>query len=353
MQEGSFYFSANLESPIALVLQPSSLIENWQKIFNLGRELINKFPGKINEIFFLGNRQPYQILIPSDYEAQVPGWYSRNKGRISLITPIIETLHKENFKGMMVVISFQEPIDFYDWEGTEVFKQIIRLNPDEPIDWEDVQERLDNPVKDCFIKSPGFVPLRFEFEDKGVVPEREKVKVLKEKGSFVLQLPTSIKSIQFHIESLFLKPPLLFIKRENETEEVIRGSEELPWFEKIQWQNVPENVAIVVKAGILKQGFKCPQCGEEHNYNVLKCPSGGIILRGIPTQTTVLFKEENGSFKYFPLIEHFAYPLMDKRKIVTNEGEIYEWDEERWCFIKKLSSYEEVEKNVWALFHRI
>jgi len=132
--------------------------------------------------------------------------------------------------------------------------------------------------------------------------------------------------------------------------EIINGKEEFPWFAEPSWDEIPEDLKSVVAAGILKTDYKCPQCNGIHRYDTLICPQGDIILKGIPLNTCILF---NNDGYFLCLRERYAYSLRNNQRVVTKEGNIYDWETDRWVFLHKIKAYEEIDNGVWALFHRI
>jgi len=346
-------FKVNFSAPIALVLERSETI--WERIYKVTEGLIRSLPGRIAGLYFLGNTRRYPISIPRDFTDHIPGWFMENKGRVTLINPILETLKKDGFKGMVVVIAAKLPVDIDDWLDTEVFEQILFVRmaeesfgePYNEIDGsariDSIMDVLENPVREVFVAGKGFAPICYE------VNPADRIKISYEDSEFRLKIPPHGEKLEIHLKALSEGIPRLHMIRERGAEEIVAGKEEAAWFCKQQWQRIPEKLKPVIEAGISKGYYRCPQCDEDHKYDVLFCPYGDIVLKGIPLNTCVLFTGEN----YLPLSEWYAYPLGNGRKLITREGNIYDWETGEWIFSHPVSLYERIDNGVWGLYHRI
>lgn len=344
------YFDINISIPVSVILEAGE--NTWTVTQDIATKLIGSIPGRLHNLYFLGNPTCYSVSIPRDFQDKGPGWFAENKGRVTLVSPILERLQNEKFNGMIVIICSTLPVDMDDWQGSEVSERILVVTTKETTlgcnykeinstsGTESITRLLDNPVKELFIKGTGFVPLCFEVKS---------VKVVIEDGIFRLMIPPLTDKC--HIKALCLEElPLLYIKREKGEVQNIKPSKERPWFELSNWQEIPQGLKPIIHAGISKQDFECPQCKKAHPYDTFVCPLGGPILQGLPLSTCILFKKE----KYLSITDSlFAYPLKNNQKIVTKEGELYEWKDKLWKSINKISPYEEVDDGVWAVFNKI
>jgi len=350
VQERNLYFNVSLSFPIKLVIGP--LKETWERTYRLADELIQRLPGRLRTLYFLGNSRSYPLTLPRDFRENAPSWFGENKNRVSLIRPILE--ENKDFKGMLIVVSSHAPVDLNDWQDTEIIKKtlFVRLSSesfgddlnevDAKLGTSRIMEAINNPATRIFIQGEGFVPIRWEIE-----PNTE-TEVSYTDGLFKLTISPPEERIEVHLKCLARKSPLLFIEREKGQIEGISGEMEHPFFDEPEWQEIPEEIRPVVEAGISKKNFACPQCGSLHRYDTLICPQGDLILRGLPT-TYLLFTKE----KYLPLSDRYAYLLKDGLSLITRDGSLYKLHDDGWKYIKKIEPYERVDDGLWALFHRI
>ncbi|MEW6095866.1 MAG: hypothetical protein AB1567_04985 [bacterium] len=209
---------------------------------------------------------------------------------------------------------------------------------------ERIIELLDNPLKEFSIEGVGFVPLCFE------VNSEKKAEVVLKDGIFSLKMPTLEERLECHIKAICQKDtPLLYIHRKGGVVQTTEGKEEKAWFDLPSWQNMQEELKPIIKAGISKKEFRCPQCDMTHKYDTLLCPQGDVILQGLPLFTCILFTKD----KYLSLTDWFAYPLDDNQKIITKDGNLYCFEDNMWKFKNKISLYEKIDDEVWAVFNKI
>lgn len=337
------YFDINLSLPIVIVLFPAEDQNDWNAIYYEARDLIESLAGRINSLFFLGSNNRYPIRNPRDFSDNGPNWYNENRGRASLLRPVVEQIGSE-FNGSIAIITSLLPIDIDDWRDTEYWGRMAFIRIGQRA-FGEVIEALDNPVEKIYIAGEGFVPLCF------VTDQNSRSEVVWDEGNFRLTISPSTQSFSYHIKALCPEsPPSLYIKREKGPIQNIKAYQEnQPWFQFPEWRNIDERIAPVIRAGILKREFTCSQCGSSHSYETFICPKGDVILKGMPLSTCILFKEN----QYLSLTDCFAYPLSNHNKVITKDGKLYELNGSKWNFIKEIAPYEEVDDGMWGLFHRI
>ncbi len=347
--------SLNYTLPVTLIFE--AVEEHWQKIYELSNSIIESLPGRINELYFLGNSRSYPIVLAQDFIEQGPMWFSENKNRVSLLNPVFEALEKKNFKGIIVVFCSKEPCDLEDWLESEILERtlFVMLSDDEfPIHHtlnyvegikgvSSILNEIENPPEQAWIEAKGFVPLCYEIKQGG------KAEVRFEDGKFFLILTPEGERVEIHLKAISDELPVLCRKRKKGQVEQYNIKEELPWFKDPVWEEIPEDLKPVVEAGITKSSYKCNQCGEEHSYRVLICPEGGPVLKGIPMNNCILFTKQ----KYLALSQWYASPIKHNQMVITRKGDLYKRQGNRWIYVKKINTYEEVDHEIWALYYRV
>jgi len=335
------YFNVNFSSSVTIILEPSE--EKWDKIYGNCLSFIMNLPGRVNKIYFLGNKREYQIFIPQDFEMNGTGWFRENIKRPCLIGGILENLLNEGGRGMIVVIFSKEIIDIKDWENSEIFERMVFVNVNE----EKLTnfQRFENPVEKIYIRGKGFFPLVYKMK-----PENIKSFVEYRDGEFTIKINGNLENLEGHLKVICSdENPKLFIKRSKGSPEEIILKDENPWFNNPEWISIPEDLIEVINAGIMKKEYRCPICGKNHRYDRLLCPEGGSILKGFPHNKTILIKRK----EYLPLSDWIAFPLKNNERVITDEGIIYDWKDGRWERKKMIDLYEEVDDEIWGIFHRI
>ncbi len=347
MQKRELCYEVNLSVPVVLLLEAAQ--DSWTKIHYFVSELIRALPGRINKMYFIGNRNAYFIGIPQHFLQNSPAWFNENKDRVMLITPIFEQLEKEFSSCMIAIICSKPPIDAMDWQGNALLDRTIFANlGDDKIFGEDYEElhnpdtsqiidALNNPAEALYIESHDFMPLCFSADSANI-------EVLFDNNKFRLKLTPKSELITIHISALCKEVPKLKVKRKK-GEEVYMGKEENPWFSLPNWKKVSDELKPIVSAMKQKKEFTCPQCNKLHLYNTFTCPEGDIILKDLPLNTTILLKGDN----YLIISDWFAYSLSNT-KVITKDSMLYDYKEDKWHFIKKIN-FEEIENNVFAIFH--
>lgn len=342
-------YNINLIKPIVFVLEPSE--NDWQLIFNRSRSLIESLPGRVNEIYILGSREAYSISIPMEFGEKASGWYRKNKGRANLIRPVFEMLSNKGFQGIVAIFCSNLPHDIDDWADSEIIKRstFIKKEASSSSSYEEIELTLENtqiinslrnPVENLEVKGSGFAPLNFQLSSTG------EAKIIWKEGDFKLVISPNGERLDLHLKAISYNPPKLYIKRKKGSE-TIDGQTEHEWFKEPEWKEINEELRPVIMKCISREDFKCPRCGKMHNFNVLICPEDDIILKDMPSNTCIIFKE--GSF--LSLSDFYAYPVGEK--IITRKGKIYKLRNEKWEYVKEVKPYEEVEDRVYALFNRI
>lgn len=356
MQEGilDLQFRVGLSIPLVLVLEPSE--DTWDRVYSIGDGLVQSLPGRIEQLYFLGNVQNYSVAIPRDFRDRIPGWFSENKGRVTLIGPILEKLEREGYSGMVVIICTMPPVDVGDWLDTAVIDRTIFVRVgekhfdadlkqvDSSLPLERIIEAFDSPAYEISVEGLGFCPLWYKTE-----PEMA-VHIIYEQGGFSLKIPSPDRRLDLHLKALCPRgAPSLSIKRRNGWNEVIRGEREHPRFNAPEWEEIPESVRPVIAAGITRTSYLCTYCGAQHDSETFLCPQGDMILRGMPLNTCLLLTKK----KYFPLTSWYAYPLNRGSMIITRKGELYRLNDGQWNPLHRVNPFEEIDDGLWGLFHHI
>jgi|GEM_PF-2028110 len=203
-----------------------------------------------------------------------------------------------------------------------------------------IKKNLENPIVEVCIKGKGFVPLCCSINGK--------VEAIYKNGNFKLKITTEEERLKLHLKAVGIEPPLFNIKRIKGNVKVIKGKKENSCFEPM-WKEIPENLKPLVKAGISRNEYVCPQCNKNHRWDVLICPQGDIILKGFPLNTCTLFTKE----RYLSLTDYYGYPLRSNQRIITREGNLYEWKDDKWERLNIPILYTEIDDEMWGLYHRI
>ncbi len=336
------YFEANFSLPITIIIEAAE--EQWGKIFDICSGLIRKFHGRVKNIYFLGNTKEYKIYTYQDFDSNAPGWFNENKNRVSLIGRILDNILIERNNGMIVVFYSKEIIDIKDWENSEIFERLILVNVNKN-SLANI-EKIENPVEKIYIKGLGFAPLSYNYNKVG----NYESDVNYNNGEFILTINGNKESLSGHLKCICNEElPKLFVKRLKGSIEEIILKKENPWLENPEWISIPENLMEIINSGIMKKDYLCPICGKKHQYNILLCPEGGNVLRGFPLNTTILIKKN----EYLSLTSWYSFPLNCNERIIAKDGSIYDWEEAKWKFKRKIDLYEEVDNGIWAIYHRI
>lgn len=346
-------FDASFSVSVVLVLEQFE--EVWEKTYEIADKLVQSLPGRISGLYFLGNTKRYTITIPRDFKERIPGWFSENRSRVALIGPILGVLEKEGFRGVIAVIAARPPLDIGDWYNTDILSRTLFIRTsDNLFDTEmnklesrlgidGIKEAIENPLREISVEGKDFVPLCWDVKHSG------KTEVIYRQGKFKLNITPLEKKLELHLKAFASEPPSLYVKRVKGNTEIIEGKEEYPWFRELEWKKITREMKPVVEAGISKGEYTCYQCRDNHKYDVLLCPQGDLIMKGIPLNVCAVFTRD----KYLTISEWYAYPFENNHKIITREGDLYEWKAEEWKFLHKVNLYDEVSNGVWGLFHRI
>ncbi|HRR96981.1 MAG TPA: hypothetical protein P5150_09675, partial [Candidatus Ratteibacteria bacterium] len=354
IQKADISFTANLSNSIVLVIHPSK--EFKDKIFYIGKEIVSRLPGRIEGIYFLGSNKKYTISIPRDFEENFPRWFNDNENRVNLISPIFEEFEKNSYYSTIAVICSSIPYDLDDWNANKIIKRTLFINVSDnhsnknyytEINLKggisEIINALNDPAINIQIRGQGFIPIFYEIHSKGKI----ETPVYK-KGEFIINIILEEEFIDVHLKAFFLKnPPYLYIKREKGVEEKIQGKIGKFIVPEIIWQELPKELIPVFEAFFSKSEYICYQCGKKHLYTTLVCPEGSVVLKNIPLGKVILFNKE---YMFYPLSD-FAFVFEKSGKIITNDGKLYKLHNEKLDFIKNIELCEEVEKNVFALYH--
>ena len=350
----NLYCEVNLTTPLVLVLEPSPVL--WEDIMKVSAEIIDSFPGRVNRVYFPGQKEHEAIRTSGDLRRDGPRCLSRGRNRPLLINPVLEKLNEEKFTGIIILVSSRVPIDIEDWEGTDVPERLVFINmgdgdiegPYRVIGRSNINLQisplLNNEPTEVFVSGDGFVPLRYSVE-----PFRSSEIVFRD-GDFILNIEPSSEPLKIHLAAICKdKVPELNIRRQRGSlTERVGFKEERPWFDQ-KWNKIPDDLRDIIRSATEKRDFKCPSCGEKHAFDTMTCPSGDLILRGLPAGRCILFRGD----EYISLADAHAYPLEDG-KIITSEGKIYRLkDDGGWEYLKDVEPYERVDDDLFGLFYSI
>lgn len=343
--------------PIVLVLDPDE--EKWERIYEISRKITEQLPDEVSKIFFLGNQASYN---KEDFESISPSWREENNRRVALLNPIFEKLTEDNFYGLVVVITAKIPIDLDDWIEDEFIRHTIfitigfglkeyHLNQiNGNLNISSIVKKIRDPIQDVWIEGKGFVPLAFEIQHGGV----PHVVFQDNSGKFFLKIyPNDNEThLELHLKALSNKAPFLHLKWKGGEKALLKPKEEKPWIANLRWESLPDGVSEIVRAGIEKRDYTCPQCNRKHRYTVLICPEGGAVLQNIPQGVCVLFTKD----KFLSFSENTHAIPVGENEILTKHGKIYKWQNGRWHELGEVQPYQEMDyagNKVWALFHKI
>jgi hypothetical protein len=346
-------FELSFVQPVVLALEPSA--DAWPAIDALALALLQGLPGRLERIYFLGNRVPYRVILPKDFREQSPAWFNSNRGRVSCIGPLLEDLERERWNGRVVVITSQAPVDIDDWMDSAMQPALLLARTGgsafavevEQVDGSQsagaVLARIDDPPERLELMGPGFAPLRYQLREGGTATVRYA------DDAFALAIKPRGERLNLRVQELTAEPPTLTLWRKSGRLECLAGQPEPIPTPPPDWQPLAQTAQAVVAAGIARQPFQCMQCGADHPYTTVLCPQGGPILRGIPLNSCVLFKD----VAYLALTERFAYELADGERLITCDGMLYDWRDDRWNPLHRIEPYEEIDDGVWGLFHQL
>jgi hypothetical protein len=343
-------------SMVTLIIEPDK--EGWPKRLKMACELINGDPGLVHSFCFLGSEKKYPCSA-MNFERDAPSWLSSNENRVAIINPIFSASARQKETCAFVVLCERPPVDLADWLGTEILARTLFVSPrasefgrgyrtlEPSTDVRDICERLYNPLRKIKVCGRGFAPLRWSTGEQD--GEQTDGRVLFTDDEFRLVLPWTRDRIALHIQALCGDhEPELYISRQRDAGERHALQRESAWFAESPWKRIPEELLPVLESMRSGQAYQCGQCGEFHDPEILVCPSGGHVLRGIPIDTWLLFNKQG----FLPLTgEIHAWPLTGNTGLITRNGELFTKDEGRWQFLRKLKYMEEVDTDVWALFN--
>jgi len=350
----NLYCEASFAVPVVPVLEPSE--DKWGAILRVLMDIIDVLPGRIRRLYFLGRNKRYPVRTGVDIKRDGPGWLRENTSRPLLINPVLEDLGGEDFNGIVLLFSSRLPVDMEDWAGTDVTDRIIFVNTGDGeigggysvVDLSDVPVQISSLTKndpvEVFVSGNGFAPVYHSIE-----PCRPS-SVIFDNGRFVLKIEPSSENLRIHLAAVCSKGsyPELNLKRQKGTIDKREFKPEKPWFRE-KWNKIPDHLRGIIESCINAEQFVCPHCGGKHNFDTLTCPSGGLILGGLPAGGTLIFRGD----EYISLTESYSYPL-GNRRLLTRDGKIYRLnDDGLWEYLKDLEPYEGVDDGLWALFYRI
>lgn len=353
-------YNVKTDKTVKLVLEASEDDNQWRKIYKIACDLVDSLPGRAEEIFFMGSGRKYSFTSTIDFKTKLPDWYQDSRGCITLLRPFFDFVNKTGYKGVICVVCSVPPVDIDDWIDTPLLKQVVFLNVSEnPFGYAcknyscfavtaSTTQKLANQVTGVYISSADFVPLSFNIISSGKNLTGN-VKYNEQETAFLLEAP-AVDNLEIHLRAFCAEKPSLSVETELNAY-LIPASVENNYFGAGDFQKMDEGTFNIVSSSIKGQEFLCPYCGLKHKPGVSVCPSGGIILRAFSIDSVILFKADT----FCDLSSRFAFLYHSNNSLVTKDGLIYDFNG-KWKFIndlKQQNDYQQLDTDLWALYHRI
>jgi predicted RNA-binding Zn-ribbon protein involved in translation (DUF1610 family) len=272
-------FSSRVRPPsaqsVTLVLKASQSDDSWSRTIKLAREILNTLPeNAVRKLFFLGNPTPFN---PALLHTQQTNWRQANQHRISLITPVFESL-SNNDETRILVIGSGCIFDLEDWEGAPILTRTLLvslgnslqcgrhladelLNPTP----QETLRHLQDPVQIVQLAGGGFMPIEWDNRAYRLALEQGKAVLRAEHSqNYALQLRFLARQPQ-EVRAFFT----FASGRELETE-IEFASEPHPLIAPVA---LTEEETCALRQAVHRQPFVCPQCGSQHNWHTLRCPN--------------------------------------------------------------------------------
>jgi len=267
------------EAPKAvLILDASESAERQQEaILQLARGVLDLLPAQVDPVlYFLGNPSPYQ---PAQLSTNAGIWFLENRKRASLVTPIFEQI-AEPERVRIAIVGAGKVFDLEDWENTlhlqrtllvrlgdslqprPVAKELASPAPTELVHW------LHDPVQHVALSGPGFMPLGWSNDSYQLVRCGAAFALV---GENLSQWPVAIR---------FLADPPQDVRAQ--LQHASGTTDTLP-LQPANSNDLPEPPIGRLDAreqeafdcAIHQQPFRCPSCGGECAWDLLRCRARG------------------------------------------------------------------------------
>lgn len=265
---------------VALVLDASeSAAEHWPSIAQLSAELLDNLPpDAVHGVFFLGNDTAYP---PTKFKTAQAEWFTENKTRVSLITPVFDALAKLTDL-RLAIIGNGRIYDLPDWEGESILDRCVfvdfgqALAPELPSaqrlsapSAQAVLQRIRDPVSQVELGAPAAMPVWWDNIDyrpvastNGVVLRAENARQFTVRVSWLT--PETVPPVA--------KLALASGKTISVTPEPCTNPPEPEWIEL-----TAEETALF-ESVLARHQFKCPVCRALHDWDTVRCLDAGSIL---------------------------------------------------------------------------
>jgi len=266
---------------ITLILDASeSAAAHQDEIVSLARGVLVGLPASVGRaLYFVGNPAPYPV---EHLAARSSTWFSENRRRASLVTPVWEALPEET--GTVVVIGAGLLYDLPDWAGTPMLARVLlvtlgeSLQGERPLTMEitrpgagDLVRRLYDPIVRIEITDPGWMPLWWQNPGYRLLCAADGVSLVAERlGDYRL--------------------PLGFLAPAGNTPTVIvtasSGARSQRSLAQVEHRSPPAAVrgelgpdeAAIARRAVQHESFTCAHCGREHPWDTLRCTAGAALL---------------------------------------------------------------------------
>lgn len=267
-------------APVALVLDASeSAAEHWPAIAQLGAELLDNLPpDSIHGVFFLGNSTNYP---PTKLKTAQAEWFTENKARASLITPVFDVLVAVPDL-RVVIIGNGRIYDLPDWDGEPILERCVfvdfgqPLTPDLPSahrlsapSAQAVLQLIRDPVSQVELGAPSAIPVWWDNLDYRPVETATGVILRAENAR---QLTVRVTWLTAEAAPPTAKLTLASGKTTSALPEMCAAPPEPEWIE------LSAEETTLLKSALARQQFKCLLCGATHDWDTVRCLETGSIL---------------------------------------------------------------------------
>jgi hypothetical protein len=271
---------------VILVIDASGSAQGQQPaIAALAADMLSSLPAKVERaLYFLGNPRPYPHANLAARSAQ---WFTDNRRRASILTPILETLPPDD-KSTLVVIGAGGIYDLEDWVASPLLRRAVLANVgielwhgEQPPTVEEIAnptaqelvQRVHDPVVGVAVSSPGFMPISWD--------NREYVLTIADDGRVSLVAgKTEEYSICMCFYTVDANGTEVTIRRSSgdQLTEPLRVEPAARMAPPITGQLSPEEVEIF-RGAVAGKPFKCGRGGSEHEHawDTLRCLEGKRI----------------------------------------------------------------------------
>ena len=264
---------------VAIVLDASESAQAHEAdIAALARQIANGLPAPVERsLYFLGNAAPYRL---TEFAARSAEWFRGNRKRGSLLTPLYEAL--EDAEGVrVVVIGSGRIFDLADWADTPQLANTLLVSLGEPLQGQptlaeelcqpsaqDVCRRLYDPPVRVELSGPGFMPTRWDNPDYRLTLT----------GGAAMLVGDRLKDYAVNLQC--------FIGVGSDLDATVTRASgaqgplavapaALGDVGGADAGRLGPREAEAFRLAVRHQPFRCPVCGEECDWDCLRCHAGG------------------------------------------------------------------------------